>query len=58
MAAIKAVLLDTHELVERMVKNEELLAQLRITDWQDFTAHLATELIELGWTAPSARKTK
>lgn len=55
---MKAALIDTHELVDRMVKNEELLPQLRITDWQDFTAHLATELIELGWTAPSIRKTK
>ena len=56
MAAMKAVLADTSELVDCMVKNEGLLSQLRITSWHEFTVNLAEELIEAGWIAPSMNK--
>lgn len=53
---MKSVLTDAHELADRMVKSEELLTQLRITDWHVFTVELAYALIDTGWKAPSLIK--
>jgi len=55
MAAMKAVLIDTMELVGNMAITPELSSQLGITDHFEFSAHLATLLIEQGWKAPSQK---
>lgn len=55
MAAIDTTL-DTCDLVEAMIHDEELLRQLRIDNWHTFVGHLADTLNEQGWVAPSQNR--